>query len=637
MEEVQKESLLTGYPNIISYESTKKILKQMEKNICKINLDNEQGTGFFCKIPFPNEVNMLPVLITNNHVINDQLLNKKDAKISIYIEDQNSRKIDLNNRMKYTNEEFDITIIEIKDKDDINNFLELDDDLIDNIINNEDKNDKYKKETIYIIQYPEGKLSVSYGILNNIYEDKKYNFTHKCSTKFGSSGSPILNINNNKVIGVHKEGIINSYNKGTFLNYPIKIFIEQNINKINKIKEGKTSEVIEKDKVKFDVSASDTITMLYDIKQLKEENKNNKEKKNLQILGKKFVDNNKSSYFFFTNQNLKIIYKNKEYKFESYIDIDKIEEEDFAEIKLKGINDIIYKNSMFCGCEYLIKISDIPYWITSKNNDISYMFKDCKNLKNLPDISNWDTSKVTDMGSLFSGCESLLSLPDISKWNISRVTNISYMFYCCYSLFSFPDISKWDTSKVIDMSYMFSNGISNTLNVVLSLLSYKYSKLTSLPDISKWDTSNVNSMVGVFSGCESLLSLPDISKWKVSKVKNINSMFYGCKKITSLPDISKWNTSNIKDMNHLFCHCQSLVSLPDISKWDISKVTNVKFMFYNCKSLSSLPDISKWNVFNIKEFVGMFHGCTSLPKSSFNNIKNWSPYLFDEAPSCLIF
>ena len=60
-------------------------------------------------------------------------------------------------------------------------------------------------------------------ILNRIYEDKKYNFNHKCSTKGGSSGSPILNINN-KVIGIHKEGYNNKYNKGLFLNYPIKKF-----------------------------------------------------------------------------------------------------------------------------------------------------------------------------------------------------------------------------------------------------------------------------------------------------------------------------------------------------------------------------------------------------------------------------
>ena len=51
---------------------------------------------------------------------------------------------------------------------------------------------------------------------------------HKCSTNKGSSGSPIINIDNNKVIGIHKKGVENKYNKGTFLNFPIKEFIQQN-------------------------------------------------------------------------------------------------------------------------------------------------------------------------------------------------------------------------------------------------------------------------------------------------------------------------------------------------------------------------------------------------------------------------
>ena len=79
---------------------------------------------------------------------------------------------------------------------------------------------------MYIIQYPKGKLSVSYGVLDNIYEFKKYNFNHKCNTEGGSSGSPILNLKN-KLIGIHKEGYNNKYNKGTFLNYPIKEYIKK--------------------------------------------------------------------------------------------------------------------------------------------------------------------------------------------------------------------------------------------------------------------------------------------------------------------------------------------------------------------------------------------------------------------------
>ena len=182
----------------------------------------------FVKLPFPNINNLLSVLITNNHIISENLLFKKDEKISIIIEDENEEIfIDLNNRMKQTSKDFDITIIEIKEKDNIKNYLELDDKIIDDIVNSNNKLVKYKDETIYIIQYPLGKLSVSYGILEKIYEDKKYNFFHKCSTAFGSSGSPILNLNN-KIIGIHKESKGNSNNNiGVFLNYPIKDFIRQ--------------------------------------------------------------------------------------------------------------------------------------------------------------------------------------------------------------------------------------------------------------------------------------------------------------------------------------------------------------------------------------------------------------------------
>jgi hypothetical protein len=55
----------------------------------------------------------------------------------------------------------------------------------------------------------------------------KYNIEYFCNTKSGASGSPILNINNNEIIGVHKEA--NSkfgVNRGTLLKDPINDFIE---------------------------------------------------------------------------------------------------------------------------------------------------------------------------------------------------------------------------------------------------------------------------------------------------------------------------------------------------------------------------------------------------------------------------
>ena len=234
MENVEKEDEITGYPKVISFDCTEEIISQMKKNICKIKIDeiNKQGTGFFCKIPFPDENNMLKVLITNNHIINEDILYKENQKIPIYIkEEKKERFLNLNNRIKYTNHEkqYDITIIEIKDTDEINNFLELDKNILNDILKDENENDDYKDKTFYIIQYPEGELSVSYGIISNICLDKKYKFTHLCGTKAGSSGSPILNLKN-KLIGIHLE-TNKSKNFGTFLNYPIKDFIKKNFNK----------------------------------------------------------------------------------------------------------------------------------------------------------------------------------------------------------------------------------------------------------------------------------------------------------------------------------------------------------------------------------------------------------------------
>ena len=136
-----KESILNNYPNIISCECSKKIISQMERNICKVNIGKTQGTGFFCKIPFPTKEKMLPVFITNNHLINEALLNQANLKIKLDIkEEENLKELVLNNRLKYTDEDYDITIIEIKQEDNINNYLELDDIIINDLLNNKNNN-----------------------------------------------------------------------------------------------------------------------------------------------------------------------------------------------------------------------------------------------------------------------------------------------------------------------------------------------------------------------------------------------------------------------------------------------------------------------------------------------------------------
>ena len=81
-----EETLIEDQPTPIDIDGTKLILSQMENCICKIVKDNgEKGKGFLCTIPFLNEKNLLNVLITNNHVLNDNdIKNDKIIKFKIY-------------------------------------------------------------------------------------------------------------------------------------------------------------------------------------------------------------------------------------------------------------------------------------------------------------------------------------------------------------------------------------------------------------------------------------------------------------------------------------------------------------------------------------------------------------------------
>ena len=89
--------------------------------------------------------------------------------------------------------------IELKENDGIKDYLELDDNILKN---NEDI--YYENKSIYILHYLYGNdICVSYGLLNRI---SKYDIIHACSTDNGSSGSPILNLENNKVIRIPKQG-----------------------------------------------------------------------------------------------------------------------------------------------------------------------------------------------------------------------------------------------------------------------------------------------------------------------------------------------------------------------------------------------------------------------------------------------
>ena len=205
--------MIKGSVAPVNIPGTEKILNQMKKCVCKIKIGDTKdtiATGFFLNVPFSN----MNFLMTSFSVVTEEYLHKNE-KITISInDDEEDLVIDLTiKREKYFSKEYDITAIEIKKEDGIKEYLEIDDYIFEDYEEN-----YYNEKSIYLLHYLNGKnISVSYGILNKM---KKHKIRYICSSGNGSLGAPIFNLENNKVIGIHKKSK-NNCNKGTLLKYPI--------------------------------------------------------------------------------------------------------------------------------------------------------------------------------------------------------------------------------------------------------------------------------------------------------------------------------------------------------------------------------------------------------------------------------
>jgi len=156
MKKIKNEKYIEKSVTPITIKNTENILFQMKNCICKIyKEDGIKATGFFCKIPFPNEYNLLPVLVTNNHVLEENdLKNKKMIELTINDDKEDKTIILDKKRIVFNCPELDITIIEIKsDKDNIYNFLDID----ENINKEKEIIEKiYRKKSVYTLNYPKG-------------------------------------------------------------------------------------------------------------------------------------------------------------------------------------------------------------------------------------------------------------------------------------------------------------------------------------------------------------------------------------------------------------------------------------------------------------------------------------------------
>ncbi len=198
-------------------EIKNKIIKEGNKYICDILL-TIVGTGFICQIPYNN--NNINVLFTNNHIINKDLL-LKGKKIR-YIYKGNLKEIEITeNRLVWTDLKnykvgLDYTCIQIFDEDgfDTKNIFQIEESNLSN----------YNGLDICVLQYPKSQIELTTGYIQNL---NKYEIFHNADTEYGSSGSPIICINNHKVIGIHrctrKNGKTNNIlNFGSFIKYILK-------------------------------------------------------------------------------------------------------------------------------------------------------------------------------------------------------------------------------------------------------------------------------------------------------------------------------------------------------------------------------------------------------------------------------
>ena len=227
------EKDLPNYSKSISLEEMITGIKQMQNSILKIkNADGGIGTGFYCLIE-PNNWNSFPlrVVMTNNHVLDENSIKIGDKIIYSLNNNKINKQIIIDeSRITYTSKKYDITIIEIKEKDGINkdSFLE-----IDNQIFNNNPNEYFRDKPVYLLHYPKGyEIKRADGTIK--YIDEKDNIQYYINSESGSSGGSIINLKNFKVIGIHKgaakEG--KNWNIGTLLKGPIEEL--KNIIKINK-------------------------------------------------------------------------------------------------------------------------------------------------------------------------------------------------------------------------------------------------------------------------------------------------------------------------------------------------------------------------------------------------------------------
>ena len=660
----------------VNIESTKKILFQMMNCICKIQIKGTYATGFFCK--FSHEKQAIKVFMTNYHVLNENDL-KENKKLNLSLNDEKETII-INlsiERKTFLSKEYDITLIELKDEDKIKDYLELDDNLLQ-----DNSENIYKNKSIYVLHYQNEKNAcVSYGLLHNI---DKYNIIHNCTTSNSSFGAPILNLQNNKIIGIYTNNSIN-YNIGTLLKLTIIDYINKNymedgkdliiinnkkykiIKKLGEGGFGKVIQVLNKSDNKF-----------YAIKVIPIKNESKDKIGGIQneakILSEFNCDNIVKCYGTFKdNFNIYILMEfcsegNLRNFIDKNIDKDTLIKENIISniikqicIGIKEIHDkkIVHRDlkpeNIFIDNNMNIKIGD--FGISKQLNSYQTHVLTTKRLGSdyyiAPEIlDNLIYNEKSDMWSL--GC----------------------IIYELFNLNIYYKDLIWRKIRKIN-SDIYNNKWQNLID---SLLQPDYKKRLDINQVNKFleDELNIKNKNNIIIG-EIYINKKDINKdiriinsfenakrengwkdkdddWKRENENEIKEnveikinkklieftyyykfnkegkytieysfknnltktcyMFYECNSLISL-DLSKFNAQNVKYMSYMFSDCKSLINL-NLSNFNTQNVTNMGNMFWYCNSLTNL-DLSNFNTQKVTNMSHMFFNCESLISLDLSN------------------
>ena len=613
----------------IKTKSNRNIDKYITRYEMEVSINEEtkynSGFGILCDIPSKN----IKALITYNHMMNLDCLNNGE-KMTLYI-DNKEHEINIKlNRYKYTNEDLDITIIEILDTDNIRNLIG-----IDKFINSRN----YTGTNITSVSLSDnGDFEYS-----NHKISEKNNDYYICNIDSIKEGIIILK-DNLKLLGIIKHNekemniipmnvIISKINFIKCIYYIKKEDVDKDIQIINNkdSDDNIQNEEIEKEiKVIIDgeiksniltykfnkegaytiylISYNDLTNMSYMfnrcslLKELDLSSFNTNQVTNMAFMLSNCFSLIKLNLGTFNTSQV----TNMKYMFNNCSSLKELDLSPF------NTNNVADMSGMFFNC-FLINELKLSSFNTSQVNNMSYMFSYCSSLKEL-NLQSFDTKKVTDMKSMFKNCTNLTQL-NLSSFNTDKVTNMSEMFFNCSSLNQL-NISTFNTNQVTDMSYMFNN--CHSLNEL---------------DVSKFNTEKVTNMKSIFNSCSSLKELK-LSSFKTNNVTNMSDMFNNCCLIKEL-DLLTFNTEQVTDMSDMFFNCRSLQVLI-VSSFNTSNVTDMSYMFNNCYSLNAL-NLSSFNTKNVIDMSEMFNNCSSIKElnlSSFNTNQVINmPYMFSYCTS----